>query len=92
MSRELVAKNRSVIANAISEATQKRVAEAIGGRAASYVSRFLTNEQNITFEELLQLMEVCDLVVVRNTDGHVVVPADKYRALVLFAKEYMANL
>ncbi|MFZ2982003.1 MAG: hypothetical protein WA085_13305 [Sphingobium sp.] len=86
--RKFVAKNESVILRAIADATQGKVAEAMGDHKSSYVSTFLSGTQKISFEEMLALLDAAGLVLYRGTDDLVIVEIDDWSSTVKYAKKY----
>jgi hypothetical protein len=77
--------NESVLLRAAGEATYSRIALAIG-HDASYVTRFFRNEQKISLDEALTLLEVCSLQLSAGGDG-VVLTRQELDALVLLARK-----
>jgi hypothetical protein len=92
MTRNFVKKNRAVILQAIAEATQAHVAEQIEGKEPSFVSRFLKNDAKISFDEMIQMLDAADLIVMREIENHVVISEKKYKAMVVFCKEYAESM
>jgi YesN/AraC family two-component response regulator len=76
--RNFVQKNQSVLLRAVADATQAKVAEAMGGKDASYVSRFFKGEQKISCDEMCALLESCGLALHRMGEKDMVRLAKKY--------------
>jgi hypothetical protein len=92
MTRNLVQKNQAVVLRAVADSTQAKIAQAMGGHEASYVSRFLKGEQKVSFDEMLVLLETCGLAVHRMGDADMIVDRADWQAMVRFAKRYMAEI
>lgn len=90
--RNFVVKNQTVLLRAISDVTQAKVGEAMGGKYASYVSQFLAGEQKISLDELLAMLEVCNLALHRVSEADLIVPRDEWRCMVRIAQRYYAIL
>lgn len=86
--RKFVTKNESVILKAIGDAKQVNVAAGMGKNYASYVSTFLSGSQNISFTEMLGLLDAAGLSVHRCTEDAVIVPAEEWKQTLCYAKRY----
>jgi hypothetical protein len=98
MTRTFVQKNQTVLLRAVADATQAKVAEAMGGHQSSYVSRFLNCDkagkdcQKISLDEMLAMLDVCGLALHRMGDADVIVAREEWDAMVVLAKKYMATM
>lgn len=90
--RNFVQKNQTVILRAVADATQAKVAEAMDGKDASYVSRFFKGDQKITYDELLKMLDACGLALHRIAENDLIVSEEDWRGMVRLAKKYMEGL
>jgi hypothetical protein len=90
--RNFVQKNQSVLLRAVADATQARVAEAMDGKDASYVSRFLKGDQKITCDEMLKMIDACGLALHRMGENDLIVSREDWSGMVRLAKKYMESL
>ena len=89
--RKFVTKNESVLLKAIAEVTQTRIAKAMGKDHPSYVSTFLSGKSNMSFEEILILLDECGVAVHRVPDNAVIVPEKEWQDTFAYAKRYWAE-
>lgn len=90
--RKFITKNETVILRAISDATQARVADAMGGKQASHVSRFLSGEQKFSWEEVLILLDVTGVACHRVSEKCLIVPQSDWAERTKFSKLYWQML
>lgn len=86
--RKFVTKNESVILKAIAGVTQGRIAKAMGHDHASYVSTFLSGKTNISFDEMIAMLDEAGLAVHRVTEESVIVPVKEWKDTMCYAKRY----
>lgn len=90
--RKFVTKNEAVILRAVSDATQARIADAMGGKQASYISRFLSGEQKLSWEEFLILLDVTGVSCHRVSEESLIVARAEWAERTKFSKLYWQML
>ncbi len=83
-------KIEALILRRVAEISQQRVAEALG-RDPSSTSRIMSGQAGIHIAELDKLFETLGLEVFESDGGSVVLPREKYDALVVLAREALCK-
>jgi hypothetical protein len=89
--RKFVAKNESVLLRAIADTKQTTVGDAIG-HDSSYVSNFLNGKQKFTLQEVLAMLEACNLAIHRLSEDDMIVSREDWKMYLTLAKRHMEDV